>query len=439
MTAPALTDLTASELEYVVAHEDQRAAAQLIADLVTELRGLSDLRTRAGVNALFELQRELGGAIYEAERKLQEASRILKRIARGSASPDPPGERWELERILFERIARQLRTVGDALAWRLFRFDRRIIIVLARNQASGLMIGKEGLGHELGAIVAYRDEGTFALLHAVTNCLRIADLTAFEADMPRLQEIKAGTPRGSRYRAQRRRAERALAVINANELLGDDEAELFSADAPLKSMFPEIRDALMLSAERGHSSIRIGNQHVVTTWDATTRIDATDDLIEAIEVRKRRTFERANLAQSLHHLNAPSIDVAGRNPSLAPATIFPLRPAQAAAITTDLIGYDITIGWDRLAHAFERRGFDVDPPPFEPSSGHVAADAVVLSATKRGRRLQIYSQASSQLLLEALDPDRYADGVTEYVDRADDEIRAPAGVVTFRNERAVWR
>ena len=77
MTRLSLAELDDHEIDHVVAHPDQREAAQLIAELVEELRGL------AGVGDTYELQRELGGAIYVAEQRLQEASRNTKRAAAG--------------------------------------------------------------------------------------------------------------------------------------------------------------------------------------------------------------------------------------------------------------------------------------------------------------------------------------------------------------------
>jgi hypothetical protein len=42
-------------------------------------------------------------------------------------------ESWNLEYQVFERVCRQLRTVGDALAWKLFHYERNIIIALSRS------------------------------------------------------------------------------------------------------------------------------------------------------------------------------------------------------------------------------------------------------------------------------------------------------------------
>jgi hypothetical protein len=79
---------------------------------------------------------------------------------------------------LWERIARQYMCIGDALAWRVFGFERRYIIALSQNAPPGVMEGKEGLAAEREQVVwAWREDGRFALLHDLTNCLRIGDVT----------------------------------------------------------------------------------------------------------------------------------------------------------------------------------------------------------------------------------------------------------------------
>lgn len=75
------------------------------------------------------------------------------------------------------RVARQFRCVGDALAWRVFGFERRNIIALCQNAPSGVWAGKAGAPAELDAVEqAYRQDGQFAILHDMTNCLRIGDV-----------------------------------------------------------------------------------------------------------------------------------------------------------------------------------------------------------------------------------------------------------------------
>jgi hypothetical protein len=81
---------------------------------------------------------------------------------------------WSTERRVWDRIQRQFRAVCDALAWRMFRFDRRYIIAMSRSADPGPM-GKEVLPYELGRVQElWEQDGVFGLLHDLTNCLRIA-------------------------------------------------------------------------------------------------------------------------------------------------------------------------------------------------------------------------------------------------------------------------
>jgi hypothetical protein len=75
-----------------------------------------------------------------------------------SGAPEPQSgldptrmETWRLEYDVCERVARQYR-VGDALAWRVFGFQRRQIIALCQNDSPGVMVGKAGLSAELARV-----------------------------------------------------------------------------------------------------------------------------------------------------------------------------------------------------------------------------------------------------------------------------------------------
>lgn len=54
----------------------------------------------------------------------------------------------QLEHDACERVARQFRRVGDALAWRVLGFERKRITALCQNASAGVMAGKEGLDAE---------------------------------------------------------------------------------------------------------------------------------------------------------------------------------------------------------------------------------------------------------------------------------------------------
>jgi hypothetical protein len=51
-----------------------------------------------------------------------------------------------------ERVARQFRCISDALAWRVFGFERRNIIALCQNAPPGVWAGKAGAAAELDVL-----------------------------------------------------------------------------------------------------------------------------------------------------------------------------------------------------------------------------------------------------------------------------------------------
>jgi hypothetical protein len=214
----------------VVAHPAQRATFGRIIDLITGLRACREPRD------FYEFQRVLFGAIYGVEERRAQCSRMIKRLGRGEGAPKdappPPHygdvaklESWQLEAYVYERLARQLRTVGDGLAWRCFGYDRHVILTVSRNHSAGPMFGKAGLPYELGRIQElWERNGHFALHHDLTNCLRIADLTEFTDRGMLLREIKA---KPHAEKAQMDRAQAAVdALMHGGELPGRPGARL---------------------------------------------------------------------------------------------------------------------------------------------------------------------------------------------------------------------
>ncbi len=55
---------------------------------------------------------------------------------------------WEPEVDVCERVERQLRSVADALAWRVFAYDRRVIVALSRNDGVPIQEISDTVGHK---------------------------------------------------------------------------------------------------------------------------------------------------------------------------------------------------------------------------------------------------------------------------------------------------
>jgi hypothetical protein len=113
------------------------------------------LRAAANVKDGYELQRELIGHVRETEEARNAFSKAVKRMKDGKSpqldAPEPQSgrdlsllETWQFELGVCERVARQFRCVGDALAWRVFGFERRTIIAVCQNAPPGVWAGKAG-------------------------------------------------------------------------------------------------------------------------------------------------------------------------------------------------------------------------------------------------------------------------------------------------------
>lgn len=132
-------------------------------------------------------------------------------------------ETWEIERDVCERVGRQLRAVGDALAWRVFDYQRNFIVVLSRNEPPGPISGMAGLVAERDAIhEVWRTDGHVAILHDLTSCLRIGDITIFQPGQVVVREIKTNARR--RTRAQEQRILEACEALRSQTLTSTSTA-----------------------------------------------------------------------------------------------------------------------------------------------------------------------------------------------------------------------
>jgi len=228
--------------EEMFTHPRHQTAQELLPELIVQLRACANVKDG------YEFQQRLLALVLEVEGDRNAFSMAIKRMRVGKPPqpgvPEPPSvldpgrlETWQLEHDVCERVARQFRCVGDALAWRMFGFDRRHIIALCQNEPPGVMAGKAGLTAELQRVEqAWREDGQFAILHDLTNCLRIGDVTVFADDgSPETIEIKSDQERRSPAQRRRIRAARE-ALANGAPLPGKDRrARLYDLDVQFRT------------------------------------------------------------------------------------------------------------------------------------------------------------------------------------------------------------
>jgi hypothetical protein len=339
---------------------------------------------------------------------------------------------------VYERVARQLRCVGDGLAWRCFGYDRRVILTLSRNASPGMMYGKIGLRHEVGRVAQLWDErGQFALLHDLTNCVRIADVTEFDGDGKAwLREIKA-SPRTDPKQLARGQA--AIdAIMRGGPMPDRAGARLVEITEPYVTNLPQLADLIELAKQHGCRGLELPGGRALVAAAMPTAIERWPDYRDGLRVfqaARERAIKRARLADSTHHLTGISADTASRSPLLAPWSIYPLAPADCAALICDLLVFETIIGVEALRASLTRLGL-ASQVLLPEAHGRMPVDQDVLRIFGHGKALTVHAPSLSLLLYELVDPDTWARGIAEVM-KLPGSVGEP--VVVFAEEARWWR
>ena len=442
-TGQALVSLGPQLSSAVMTHPAQQASFGRIAGLI------GDLRACEQPGDFYEFQRRLFGHLYQVEERRGQCSRMIKRLRRGRGAPQdappPPhsgdpgtAESWELEAYVYERVARQLRMVGDGLAWRCFGYDRCVILTLCRNASPGPMYGKEGLPHELGRIQElWENDGHFALHHDLTNCLRIADLTEFTDVGMWLREIKR-TPHTEK--AQMDRAQAAVdALMHGGELPGPRrDARLIQLSEPYVTNLAQLGELIQIAKDTGCAGTALtqGRALLASSLPACLRRWGADHAEQGrvLTATRQQAIEQAGIATAMHHIRGLSGDTASRSPIMAPWSIYPFSPEECAALICDLLIFETIVSGEALVASTEQAGL-LGELLLTPADVQVGDAMCVLRAHWHERALTWHAHSLGLALYELVEPGTLARGTKEAL-----QLDAPPAepVMVYTGEARTW-
>ena len=439
-----LSDLSAEELNFVIGHPAQVHARVVVADLI---RALRSCETAEDYN---DFQRELFQHVYQCEEHLGAVRRVVKRLRRGGKvpadAPDVPtardpnhGETWFNEDLTYQRIIRQLRSVGDALAWRVTNFDRRFVLVLSRNAPPGPMAPKDGLPYELGAVEElWNERKHFALLHDLTSCVRIGDLTEFTRDgQRRLVEVKARAQTSPRQTA---RMQAAIDAINDGAPLPGCDQRLVAVDIDLATHLAQLGDALAIASKEGAVAMKVpGGRALVAanllTMASSERFENNAHWLPYIERKRQTALHRAGIANASHHMTMQTVDSSARSPVAVPYGVYPIEPADCADLICDFATVEIIMAPDALFQRAVQLG--LQPELLLPEThGNLDGDQSMFRLRRGDRAVVVHAAVAGQFLAELINIDTFLRAVAQLLE-IDSVPGAP--IVTFRNEQRVWR
>ncbi len=395
-------------VEKTLFHEIQQFTIQHLERLVPRVRDVKSAED------CFRLQEELLGLIYQVEEIELEASRKL----RGGYDLSIRAEQWAAG-----RGARQLRTIGDAMAWMVTGGDRRAIAALSQNDGPARIYGKgeKGLRAEFQTVNAFWQQGHFALLHDLTNCLRIDDLTVCNRlhrqgvpdDHPcppdefSLVEIKSNH-RARPSQNQKARHEAAAAAINegADIHTTDGIRKQFRWSGGYENHEEALGRVLDNAMADGVAGEQIEEGWVVTAvrfvdWKPGT---AAKDIIGTWERKRAELLDKANMrATPVHRLQTG--DSAGRILKCIPFSLYPMEPRAVAFLTGDWLMFDSTLSIEYFESRLNAAGMKTE---------RLSSDGAVLSASVGNHAIQLHRASVEHALAELVKIDVLARALRDW-------------------------
>jgi hypothetical protein len=440
-----LNDMPPEWAARVFLHPIHRDAFRDSVELIADLRKCQTYRD------YYQFQQKLLGKVLEIQEHRGACRRMAKRLRKGKAVPagspdlrsgedlDDPGS-WELEADVCERVDRQLRSIGDALAWRVFSYDRKVIIAFSRNQAPGPMAGKAGLSAERDFVERWsEDEDSFVLMHDLTSCLRIGDATLFKSVgkgyEAYLYEIKSD-PNHKRPDQLRRNKLAEEAVRDNGPFPHDPDARFVQLDTPYKTHLPMLRDAFDLAQRRGTQGMKVPDGRALMAADMRRGYELWPE--EEFIARSERAFEdackRAGIVDRTQFVGSRSDDRVARAPTHPPWAIYPFPPAVCANLIFDMAFYAAGISGASLRDALRKAGLATDwmlPTDQE----QIQPGQVMMRVYHGNRGLELREAEIARLTLELVDLPTWVEGLKEMLAQPDLSGRPwPC----FADEHRVW-
>jgi hypothetical protein len=234
------------------------------------------------------------------------------------------------------------RDLGDALVWRLFRYQRPVIAALGRGEVVG-RLSNEGLDAEMEEIEwLWKSRGVFALHADITSCVRHGDILAFESLDP-VRVYITESKKSGRFNSDSPQGRRLQLL---QELVAQGAHPTAAGGHPLQFLRPGIRyttyhEALRELLARARTATyawrRIDDGFALEVWDesnpagASSRANANRHDAMRSELGWTDDLDTIAWSAALRRIRNRRLD--HNFAALAPLALTPL----AVKDTTDLI------------------------------------------------------------------------------------------------------
>jgi hypothetical protein len=440
-----LHEMTDEQLEVISAHPLHARSAMRVRELISELR-----RCVRPADYM-EFQAQLFADLCHIHGYRWKCRGAAKRLRQGKPVPDDAPElapgmdrsdaaAWEQTMLVCDQVGRHLRAVGDGLAWRVFNYDRRKILALSSNAPSGLLVPStgDGLRCELERIdTLWKEKRHFSLMHDLTSCIRIGDITEFGTSMAVLHEVKKNP---SRTRAaQTHRMEQVAAAVNSGAAFpgADPEARAFITAQRYKTRLRVLDDLAVLARERGLQSMKLPDGRALVGAHISTLVPRREDREDAarrLDATTQRAIARAGITGPF--VTVKSGDKAARFPTLPPWAIYPLEPAICARMICNLFIFHAHISASQIIDALHAEGLQAQWLAMAAGTRDLAPGEPLLRVFNRQRTMTINRSVLNQLLIELIELPTWSRAIREIL-TAPGAPRSPE--IAFAQEANTWK
>ena len=394
---------------------------------------------------------EFGARQDAIDDTLPAARQQVRAEIRELAQREPkPIEAIRAQQEILERVGRQelvakasqhtLRQVGDGIAWRALRYDRRAFTILGEGERVGRLargVGRDAELAELGRL--WEEEGVFAIHNDLTNCLRHGDLTALRErdggiDVT-LIEVKAGERPDDTPQLQR--LARATELLREHRQLGDgDVLHVTVVPAAYETYLGILPDLIATARDVGFAWARPHECLLVGAVDYRVWGQDVNGYSGRSQLERRQVGWASEEPETLDWIAALRRirDRGWSFSSLAPYTIFPLSAEDVADIVMGFVDVVCSIHLPSLERALTRDGVEVAVR----RAGE--GEAIFLEAQRRGVGVRVPAHLREQMMVELMTPEALF-ALLDHVLTLNEQRPAEANdrrVVSFADEAAVW-
>lgn len=419
-------DMPSERLTMLINHPIHREIYSILAGFIVSLRSCRSFED------YYNFQQGLLDATLELEQHWSECAAVVTRLRHGSRVPPKAPQlkgaydldelqAWELERDVCERGVRQLKSIGDALAWRVFNYERRIITALCQNQGSGRMYGQKGLSAERAFVKdAWERNRCFVLLHDLTSCIRIGDATVLklsgDGTEGYLREIKTNPSKRNPKQMRRLRAAED-AIRSGTPLPGDETGRMVALGIPYKTHLGMLANAFEKAATRGVVGMKVpgGRALIAAYLPRGYELWSEEEFLEKTRTANDGALKRAGIRGRGHHVGFFSVDSVGQSPTTPPWASYPFPPDVCASLATDVAAFAVTISSDSLVEILHNVGLNAQwVLPSDVSD--IKPGQVVLRASNDRNIIEMRRLEMTRLLQELPDLSVWAEALKELLE-----------------------